>query len=224
MQRDGPPLARRARSSGYCRTTGHGGDFLPVPTHEGICCDGGPHHEGIAMRRTILSLLLSLSVTGTAWAQVASNTETPTREHFAPPGWEASYHDWHYSPVVKSGDMVIVSGIPAARGETYEAKVRWMFEQLKAHLAAADATLADVVELTSFHAAPKDTAQFREELEKLGPIHREYFPDHYPAWTAVGTTVLLSKDAPVELRAMAIIGSGKRPKADIARPSPAKAD
>ena len=167
--------------------------------------------------RTILTLAVVLQcIAGAAHAQ-----GEPTREHFAPPGWERSYHNWHYSPVVKVGQMVIVSGIPASKGETYEAKVRWMFEQLKTHLATAGAGLADVVELTSFHTAATDSARFREELEKFGPIHHEYFPDHYPAWTAVGTTALLSKDAPLELRALAIIGSGERPKAEIGKPAAA---
>lgn len=151
---------------------------------------------------------------------LAFAADPPTREHLAPAGWESSYHNTHYTPVVKVGDMVIVSGIPAMRGETYEAKTRWMFEQLRAHLASAGASMADVVELTSFHAAPRDTAQFREEFAKFAPIHHEFFPDHYPAWTAVGTTALLANGAPVELRAVAIIGSGKAPKADIPTPQP----
>jgi enamine deaminase RidA (YjgF/YER057c/UK114 family) len=167
-----------------------------------------PHH----IRNVVFAALL--------FPVAALAADVPSREHLAPAGWEGSYHDVHYTPVVKVGDMVIVSGIPAARGETYEAKVRWMFEQLRAHLASAGATMADVVELTSFHATPRDTAQFREEFAKLAPIHHEFFPDHYPAWTAVGTTALLAKDAPVELRAVAIIGSGKAPKADIPKPQP----
>jgi len=49
-------------------------------------------------------------------------------------------------------------------------------------------------------------------------VHREFFKDHYPAWTAVGTTALYSKDAPMEIRAEAIIGSGARARAQIAVP------
>jgi enamine deaminase RidA (YjgF/YER057c/UK114 family) len=166
------------------------------------------------MRR--LSVLLALAFASTALAQ-----DAPTREHLAPPGWEDSYHEWHYTPVLVSGDTVIVSGIPAAVGDGYEAKVRWMFEQLKAHLATAGVSMADVVELTSFHAQPKSTEEFRAEFAVFAKIHHEYVPDHYPAWTAVGTTALLSKDAPVELRAVAIRGSGARPKAAIPMPTPA---
>jgi enamine deaminase RidA (YjgF/YER057c/UK114 family) len=144
----------------------------------------------------------------------------PTREHFAPRGMEASYHRWHYSPVVKVGDTVTVSGIPAGGGATYEEKVRSMFEALKAHLATAGATMADVVELTTFHAEPRSSEEFHQEFERFAPIHHEYFPDHYPAWSAVGTTALLQAGAPVEMRAVAVIGSGARPRADIAQPAP----
>lgn len=145
--------------------------------------------------------------------------QTPTREHLAPSGWEDSYHGLHYSPVVKIGDRVIISGIPAAQGATDEEKIRWMFAELERHLASAGATMADVVELTSFHVS-SDHDDFRKRIEPMLKVHREVFRDHYPAWTAVGTTALFSKDAPVELRAEAIIGSGKAPKADIPRPAP----
>ena len=152
----------------------------------------------------------------------AQDAPAPTREHFAPRGMEASYHRWHYSPVVRVGDTVTVSGIPAARGETYEAKVRDMFEALRAHLATAGATLADVVEITTFHAGPRSSEEFQAEFERFAPLHHEAFPDHYPAWSAVGTTALLQPGAPVELRAVAVIGSGRQPRADIPLPAPAK--
>lgn len=146
-----------------------------------------------------------------------ASAQTPTREHFAPSGWERAYHDSKYSPVVKVGDTVIVSGIPAAKGETYEAKIRWMFEQLERHLAEAGATTADVVEVTSFHVT-QDAATFKKDMETFAKVSTGYFRSHYPAWTAVATPALLSKDAPLELRAVAIIGSGQRPKSHIVAP------
>jgi enamine deaminase RidA (YjgF/YER057c/UK114 family) len=161
-------------------------------------------------------LLPLLFAAGVAHAQTA----TPSREHIAPSGWEGSYHGIHYSPVVKIGDRVIVSGIPAIEGDTDEAKIRWAFEQLEAHLESAGATLADVVELTSFHVA-RDHAEFRTRVEPVLKVHREFFKDHYPAWTAVGTTALFSAGAPMEIRAEALIGSGRAPRADIA-PAPAE--
>lgn len=161
------------------------------------------------MRRWLIALcLFPLATNG--FTQEAA----PTREHLAPSGWEESYTDLHYTPVLKIGNRVIVSGIPATNGDSDEAKIRWMFAQLKAHLEQAGATLEDVVEITSYHVAT-DNADFRRKIEPMLKVHREVFRDHYPAWTAVGTTALFSANAPVELRAEAIIGSGKAPKSMI---------
>lgn len=127
-----------------------------------------------------------------------------------PAGEDRAYDDWHYAPAVRTGDMIIVSGIPAARGDTYEAKVRNMFERLKKTLAAAGADLSDVVELTTFHANARETEGFQKEFAEFSKIHHEYFPSGYPAWTAVGTTALLAPGAALEMRVVAVVGSGKR--------------
>lgn len=168
------------------------------------------------MRRWLLALcLLPLA------SSVLGQDTPPIREHLAPSGWEDSYNDLHYTPVLKIGNRVIVSGIPATTGDTDETKIRWMFAQLKAHLEQAGATLEDVVEITSYHVAT-DNADFRRKIEPMLKVHREVFRDHYPAWTAVGTTALFSANAPVELRAEAIIGSGKAAKSMIRKPSKAE--
>lgn len=167
------------------------------------------------MHRRLVPLLLPAAFA--VFAAPAASAADPSREHLAPEGWEGSYHSIHYSPVVKIGDRVIVSGIPAAVGGTEEEKIRWAFRQLKAHLEKAGGTLADVVALDSFHVAA-DHAQFRERIDVVLKVHKEFFTTHYPAWTATGTTALFSKDAPMELRAEAILGSGRAPKADIPVP------
>jgi enamine deaminase RidA (YjgF/YER057c/UK114 family) len=153
-------------------------------------------------------------------AAALADEAAPSRVHTAAPGSEFAYHDIHYSPAVRVGDLVILSGIPAVGGKTYEDKVRWMFNEMKRQLELAGASMADVVELTSFHAEARDTAGFQAELDRLLPIHAEFFGGHYPAWTAVGTTALLAPGAPLEMRAMAVIGSGKNPRADIPKPAP----
>lgn len=142
----------------------------------------------------------------------------PSREHFAPKGWEGSYHKLHYTPVVKIGEMVIISGIPAGPGDTYEAKIEALFENVKTHLETAGATMADVVEINTFHVDARDSKALQAEIDRFAPIHHRHFPSHYPAWTAVGTSALYSEGAPVEMRVVAIIGSGKAPKADIPQP------
>ena len=166
------------------------------------------------MRLALLALALACC---TAFA------DTPSREHLAPKGTERAYHDWHYTPVVKVGDMVIVSGIPSGPGATYEEQIHALFRHAKATLETAGASLADVVEINTFHANARDTESFRAEFEKFAPIHHEYFPANYPAWTAVGTTALLAQGAAVEMRLVAVIGSGKNPKVSIPVPASAPA-
>lgn len=141
---------------------------------------------------------------------LAACATPPAKTIVIPPGNDAAYDMWHYAPAVRVGDTVIVSGIPAGPGDTYEARVRRMFERLKLTLEAAGASMSDVVEITTFHREPKDTKSFDEEFARFQPIHDEFFRDStYPAWTAVGTTALLADGAPVEMRAVAVIGSGK---------------
>ena len=130
-----------------------------------------PPENAMTLRR--FALVLAVLATPALAAEPA-----PTREHLAPPGWEDSYHEWHYTPVVVVGDTIIVSGIPAAVGDTYQAKVRWMFEQLKAHLEAAGSSLADVVELQSIHATPKSTEEFRAEFQRFAADHRVVLMRH----------------------------------------------
>ena len=91
-------------------------------------------------------------------------------------------------------------------------------QQLQAHLQAAGATLEDVVELQSYHLA-RDHAEFRARMATVLKVHAEFFHDRYPAWTAVGTTALYSEGAPMEIRAEAIVGSGRTAK--VAIPPPA---
>lgn len=159
-----------------------------------------------------LLFVLCLAASGLAFAK------EPVREHLAPPGWEGSYHHIHYTPVVKAGNRVIVSGIPASEGATEEEKIRWAFQQLKAHLETAGASLEDVVELQSFHVS-RDHEEFRKRIAVVLKVHAEFFRDRYPAWTAVGTTALFSKEAPMEIRAEAIIGSGRSARVSIPKPT-----
>ena len=154
----------------------------------------------------LITLLLALSP---AFAPVlaAADDDDVRRTIQVPPGWEGAY-DFGYAPVLRVGDWVIVSGVPASGEGTYEEKIRGMYTRVRELLESAGATIDDVVELTTFHVEPKDSAAFREEFERYMPIHREFFGEHRPAWSAVGTTALLSPTAVVEMRVIAVAGSG----------------
>jgi len=141
-----------------------------------------------------------------------------SRTIIIPAGAEAAYDQYHYAPAVRVGDTVIVSGIPAPRGDTYEERIDRMFQRLQGVLEASGATLADVVEIQTFHAHVTDTPSFEAEFERFRTVHARYFKDGYPAWTAVGTTALLAEGSPVEMRVVAVVGAGKQTRIQRGRP------
>ncbi len=127
-----------------------------------------------------------------------------------PPGTEQIYSSWQFSQAVRVGDTVWVSGQVGVDenmtpGEGIEAQARLVFENLERVLAEAGATLADVVEIVTFHTSMEDIAGFAK-------IKSEFIPEDYPAWTAVGVTQLVMPDLLVEMKATAVIGSGASKK------------
>jgi enamine deaminase RidA (YjgF/YER057c/UK114 family) len=167
---------------------------------------------------------LVVAIVFVAAASGSAGAGEPDQTIFVPEGWGGAY-DFGYAPVIRTGNMVIVSGVPAGGPGTYEEKIRRMYEHIQSLLDAAGATIDDVVELTSFHAEADSSQSFREEFDLYMPIHKEFFGDHAPAWTAVGTTALLSPSAPVEVRVVAVVGSGARRKVvreDTPRPKKEK--
>ena len=64
--------------------------------------------------------------------------------------------DWHFSPVLDTGDFLFFSGVTGTRADLSvaadaETQFRDAFGFLKANLAAADLTFDDVVEMTTYH-------------------------------------------------------------------------
>jgi enamine deaminase RidA (YjgF/YER057c/UK114 family) len=123
-----------------------------------------------------------------------------------PPGTEALYKAWQFSQAVRVGDTVWVSGqvgigSDGSPAQGIEAQARAAFQGLERVLREAGGSLADVVELTTFHTSMGDMAGF-------GKAKAEFFRENYPAWTAVGVTTLALPGLEVEVRATAVIGSG----------------
>jgi enamine deaminase RidA (YjgF/YER057c/UK114 family) len=129
------------------------------------------------------------------------------RETIVPKGYEAHVEQWGLAPAVRVGDTVYCSGqlgidadgtVPA----NPEAQLVNAFEHVASVLKAAGATLADVVELTSFHVGLVD------QLGVFTEVRNRYFRRPPPAQTAVGVAELGYPGAIVELKATAVIGSG----------------
>lgn len=135
------------------------------------------------------------------------STGDTKRQSINPPPTQAVYDNFHFSQATRVGNMIWVSGqvgIDAAMkpGKSMEEQARLAFQSLKSVLEAAGASLADVVELTSFH------IDLRGEMDAFAKVKDTYFPDRYPSWTAVGVTQLAIAELRVEIRAVAVVGSG----------------
>ena len=104
------------------------------------------------------------------------------------------------SPAVRAGDTVYVSGqVPIdATGEIVqggiETQTRQVFDNLKAALALADCTLADVVKMTVWLDDARDFGAFNR-------IYLEQFPGNKPARSCTEARMMI--DVKVEIEAIA---------------------
>ena len=112
------------------------------------------------------------------------------REVVFPQGRQALYEQNRYSPAVKSGGFLFVSGQVGSREDgspepELEAQVRRAFQNLNAVLGAAGCTFDDVVDVTIFIVDPETN------FERIWETAREYWGEApYPNITAVGVTWL----------------------------------
>ncbi|MFE5592072.1 RidA family protein [Streptomyces sp. NPDC056549] len=130
------------------------------------------------------------------------------RQSINPPPTRAVYDQLHYAQATRVGDLIWVSGqvgidlTTMTPADGVEAQARLAFDNLRTVLRAAGASLADIVELTTFH------VDLRGGAAEFGRVKDEYLPDRYPSWTAVGTDQLALPELVVEIRAVAVAGSG----------------
>ena len=126
------------------------------------------------------------------------------KQSIVPAGFEATYSEWRFSPGVRAGDFLVVSGQVGlgtdgtAPREAF-AEARIVFENIKAVLAAAGAVSADVIDILSFH------TDLRGDLAAFAAAKDEYFSADYPAWTAIGVNQLALEGLRFEVKATALL-------------------
>lgn len=128
------------------------------------------------------------------------------RDAIFPANRHALYDLHQYSPAIRSGDLLFVSGQVGSREDgspepDFAKQVKLAFANLKAVLAAAGASFDDVVDVTSFHTDP--ATQFETVMavraEEIGTAP-------YPTWTAIGATWLAGFD--FEIKVVARLPAG----------------
>ncbi len=121
------------------------------------------------------------------------------RDTVFPANRHALYEKHGYSPAIRSGDLLFVSGQVGSRLDgspepDFPSQVRQAFANLEAILDAAGCTFDDVVDVTTFHTDPEN--QFPVVMEAKG----EAFPQApYPTWTALGVNWLAGFDFEIKV-------------------------
>ena len=121
------------------------------------------------------------------------------REAIFPADRHALYVEHRYSAAIRSGDLLFVSGQVGSRADgsqepDFARQVELAFENLKAVLKAAGATLDDVIDVTTFHTDPQN--QFETIMAVRNRILGE---PPYPNWTAVGVNWLAGFDFEIKV-------------------------
>lgn len=112
------------------------------------------------------------------------------RDAVFPANPHALFERHRYSPAIRSGGFLFISGQVGAREdgtpeEELEAEVARAFDNLNAILAAASCSFADVVDVTVFIVDPE------ANFERAFPVIGRYWGEPpYPNITAVGATWL----------------------------------
>ena len=114
-----------------------------------------------------------------------------------PEGSETSYDRFHFAPAYRVGDTLYVSGV-IGNGESLEDEFSSAFASLNSVLEAAGYSMADVVEMTSFHVDMSDT------LRAFMKARDEAMSEPWPAWTAIGCTELAIPGGRAEVKVTAV--------------------
>lgn len=123
-----------------------------------------------------------------------------------PKGMEAFYETYHFAPAVKVGNQLYCSGVIGAgpdgkASSDPETQFTQAFEGLKSVLTTAGGSLADIVEMTTFHVG------LQKNLAVFMKVRDRYIKAPYPSWTAIGITELAIPGGLVEIKVIARLGA-----------------
>jgi reactive intermediate/imine deaminase len=111
----------------------------------------------------------------------------------------------HYTPVVRAGGMVFISGMEpkdeegatVGKGDV-TAQARQVLENIKKCLTAAGATFADVCKVTVY-------VRNIQDRPKINEVRKQYFGASRPASTLVEISKLANDDYLLEIEAIAFL-------------------
>ncbi|WP_374304389.1 RidA family protein [Ferrovibrio sp.] len=121
------------------------------------------------------------------------------RDAVFPANRHALYDLHQYSPAIRSGDLLFVSGQVGSRDDgspepDFARQVKLAFANLRDVLQAAGCSFDDVVDVTSFHTDPE------KQLETVMAVRAQEIGEApWPTWTAIGVTWLAGFDFEIKV-------------------------
>ncbi|HEY6124797.1 MAG TPA: Rid family hydrolase [Steroidobacteraceae bacterium] len=166
------------------------------------------------MKRTlVLTLLLIATAASAAEDKYPIKLPAPGGEVILPDAGAKKAHDeWRYSAARRVGDTLYVSGVIVNRNKgegndvaAFKVQTRRALERLRVILEAAGSDFQHVVMINSFHVwqGPNFAGTRDEQFQAFEDVIGDFLKAPYPAWTAVGTTGLLSDGGIVEVQLIA---------------------
>ena len=119
-----------------------------------------------------------------------------------PPAFDAVSRAWKFSMGLVSGDHVFLTGITGQRldgtlPEDPEAQFNTAFDYIAAILAEGGMTLADMVDVTTYHVG------LRDHLAIFRKVWGERVSAPYPAWTAIEVVGFIIPGNYIEVKVVA---------------------
>ena len=127
-----------------------------------------------------------------------------SRQDFVPESMQVIEDRFRYSPAVRAGDTLFIAGQVGRDADLNvvfgkEAQLVQAFENVKTALESGGADFDDVIEMVTYHTDTRD-------LELVIEVKDRYLKNRFPAWTAVGVTVLGTPGIEFEITCRAYLG------------------
>jgi len=112
------------------------------------------------------------------------------------------FEKFSYSAAVRAGDFIYVAGQiglnpDGSMPENDETQIVNAFERLKITIEAAGSSLADIIELVSYHVG------LQKHLARFVEIKDRYIPAPFPTWTILEIAGLARPGLVIEIKAIA---------------------
>ena len=134
-----------------------------------------------------------------------------SKQAIVPEGFEWAVEEFQFSPAVRAGDFVFLSGIVAnldpdmdevdavvpASEENLQRSYRNAFNTIGTVLTASGASWEDVVEMTSYH------TELRAQGAAFMAVKAEFLKEPFHAWTAIDVDRLWPDNGVTEIKIVA---------------------